>query len=92
MNEEQRRREAIEILRAVRSFRRKQQVYFSKGYLNSDGKKALVAIIKRCVRLKPSTKKFLYDKFKEGSLDKVLVLLEYLEDVLEEEVKQSNFE
>lgn len=82
-------REIVEILRSVKSFRNKQRIFFSKGYINSDGKKALIPIIKRCVRVKPALKKYLYEKFKEGSLERILQLLDYIEENLEREL-QSN--
>ena len=61
-----------ELKRALANFIGKSNVFFSKGYLNSDGKKALVRLIKMAAKASPELKVKLVRAYKKG--DEVTVL------------------
>ncbi len=59
--------QAKEVLRMIDDFRLNHEAFFSKGYLNSDGKRALLRLLRASLQISYDLKGFALKRFKNGS-------------------------
>jgi len=54
-------------LRMIEDFRTKEEAFFSKGYLNSDGKRAMMRLLRASLQIAYDLKGFALKRFKSAS-------------------------
>ena len=77
--------QAKEALRMIDDFWSNHQAFFSKGYLNSDGKRALMRLMRASLQIAYDLKGFALKRFKNGSVTEVDEILTELETRLKSE-------
>lgn len=71
--------QAKEVLRMIDDFRLNHDTFFSKGYLNSDGKRALMRLMRAGLQIAYGLKGFTLKRFKNGSdtdIEEILIEIE----------------
>lgn len=59
--------QAKEVIRMIENFRLNREAFFSKGYLNSDGKRAIMRLLRAGLQIAYDRKGFASKRFKSGS-------------------------
>lgn len=71
--------QAKEVLRMIDDFRLNHEAFFSKGYLNSDGKRALMRLMRASLQIAYDLKGFTLKRFKNGSEPNIETILAEIE-------------
>ncbi len=71
--------QAKEVLRMIEDFRLNHEAFFSKGYLNSDGKRALMRLMRAGLQITYDLKGFTLKRFKNGSETDIEAILTAIE-------------
>ncbi len=77
--------QAREVVRMIEDFRSNQDRFFSKGYLNSDGKRAVMRLLRAGLQIAFDLKGFALKKFKRGSQEDIEAILREFENRLNTE-------
>lgn len=74
--------QAKEVLRMIDDFRLNHDAFFSKGYLNSDGKRALMRLMRAGLQIAYDLKSFALKRFRNGSESEIEAILSEIENRL----------
>ena len=77
--------QAKEVMRMIDDFNSNLESFFSKGYLNSDGKRALMRLMRAGLQIAYDLKGFALKRFKNGSVTDVGEILTEFETRLKSE-------
>ncbi len=69
----------------IDDFRLNRELFYSKGYLNSDGKKAMMRLLRAGLQIAFDMKGFALKKFKRGSEEDIEAILMEFENRLNTE-------
>ncbi len=59
--------QAKEVLRMIEDFRARREVFFSRGYLNSDGRRAFIRLLRAGLQITYDLKGFAAKRYRRGS-------------------------
>lgn len=79
------RAQAKEVLRMIGDFRSNREAFFSKGYLNSDGKRAFIRLLRTGLQLSFNLKGYALKRYRRGSEQDIESILTELESRLSAE-------